>query len=407
MDESQLRALCALHPVTVPDATLAPSARIEDILWQLLAVPVLPAAAHAQARAAAELLASAAPAALPPAPPQAAQAPAARVHPSVVANAVERAGGSWFELARHTARRDPTVICYVIFAILRSKPGLLAPCSGLRLFLRLYVPPTDAVEYVRKILIRSAEPFLAEEFTRVADAVCASAAVLMRVGLCDNLIQCEACAAAPGACRLYSLLPLVSPSDLFAVCVKFGLARLAARCIAQAAPTVETVDCLFKNMLCAAQRCGTADVSLLLRDALDGAHAAGFCVDEARIARLVLDRIVMRDVSAVARMSFVRELSQRPSWSTQQLAAAAIDRLRKTRPGTSTDDFLRSHLFPFLTQLAPVYNADLAPPTRRVLRRIDADHTLERMLRVAGPLVGPAEAAMEQVFYPIIDAMEL
>lgn len=321
-----------------------------------------------------------------------------RVNPSTVANRFV----TWFDLARMVARHDPTTVCFNVFNLLRlpaeRRP---TPCRGFELLMRLYVDQPQALDYLTYIMTRSANPELAVPFLEMCGPVlCPPFRVLQHAGLCDPPITCAACTASPGVCRLYGLKDRLTREELFDVCSLHGLTSLALGCISTGSP----VESLFRNALRASYRCG-ADVGLVIRRGLDGLQQRHCPIDEVEMARWAYQSETIRHTDAQTLVAFVREMSRRPSWNTTRFTSETIRALRGSRPSSKKGRFITNHLLPFLTALAPLLAGPTDGKLLPTLHRVDADHTLVRILQHAGPISGPALNSLFSTLDRIVTTM--
>jgi hypothetical protein len=386
---ARLRELCPLaEPAAVPGSGFW----TEDLFWQIV---------QHNAPAAAELLAAHASRADFGNYGVAVYRSETRVYQSTVATRLAR--GTWFDMACLLARKAQTHVCATVAYILREHPGLLRPCNGVELFLRLYVEPTAAQEYAVKILTALPYPWITEAFIDVCgDILCPPYEILRRTGLCDAPIVCVACAKSPGSCRLYALKDRVTKTELFDVCATHGLTLLALECIAETAPNETTVVQMFRNAICAAARCDVY-VWLVIRRALDGLQGQ---IDESRLLDCTMDKNMIKQVGAPVLIAFVREMSFRQSWNLANFMVKIVRTFQQHRGRTHTAQFIRDHLLPFLTTRQPVASLDHPPSMRRMIQRVDADHMLARVLQHTGPLVGPAVHALFCTLDHVIVTME-
>jgi len=385
MDPAELLAgVCELCPIPAFDAVPGEGPWLEHIFWTIC---------QRNVPAAAELLATHA----SRANFGAYNIPARRISEPRVYNstvATQLVKGTWFSMARMLARHSQTQVCAAIAYILWKHPGVLVRCPGVELFLRLYVEPETAQKYAVKILTELPYPAITETFIDMCgDILCPPSAILLRAGLCDAPIVCEACVKSPGVCRLYSLKDRVAKAELFDVCVSHGLTTLALECIVETQPLVENVVRMLRNAICAAARCAVG-VGLVLYRALEGLQKLRFQLDEAELLDCALDKNMLSQVGADVLIALVREMSRRPSWNPRRFMDEITKTFKQRRGRGPIADFISGHLLPFMTTLQPLASMDYPQSMRRLIQRTDADHVLARVLQHTGPLVGPAVRAL-------------
>lgn len=320
-----------------------------------------------------------------------------RVYHSVVATAVAK---DPIEFATQLVRRKDCHICYTIYHILDSKPGVLEPSPLLDLFLAVYVGKDFAAGYAMRILCTMKLPALALPFMSLFRACMRPYDVAMLVGICDAPVVCAACRASPGACRLYGLVPQMSNQEKFDIAVKFGLTKMVVPLIPIIRPLNDYIFTLIVNLMHQGTKC-SFNIAQPLRELLDDLQAANQNFDELRLAVRMVNNTVIRTCEDYERLvDVLRVLSQRPSWRYDDVHAEAVHKLRTYHKPSNVRTALTDYLLPFLASLNVVSTGETHLPSssaqaaERVLHRIDTEHTLARIHYGVAPLCGPALRAV-------------